>query len=73
MKGFINRNFYHVPFWPRRLSEYKAVCDICNKSIGFMDYGYMCIEHGDMIYKSNLGKIPKFILRYLLKQTVVEK
>ncbi len=70
LRGFINRNFYFLPFWSRRLSEYKAICDICNTPVGFSDYGYMCRQHGEIIYKYNFSILPKFFLRVLFKAEV---
>jgi len=69
IRGFICRNFYGVILkLSRNLTEYPAICDICNKKVDFSDYGYMCKKHGDIIYETNLKILPKFILRYLLKR-----
>lgn len=72
MKSFWCRNFYNKynPFakyqW-RRLSEFPAKCDICNKDINFSDYPYMCKEHALIYYHTIWKYLPKFIFRLVNK------
>jgi hypothetical protein len=60
IKGWYCKNFYSIQ---RLLTEFNGVCDICNKPVGFSDYGYMCREHGDIYYKTSWKFYPKFLFR----------
>ncbi len=73
IKNWWCRNFYNhwkpkQEYCWRRLTEFKAVCDICNKPINFSDYGYMCRKHGDIYYNKTLWKyFPKFMFKIYVK------
>ena len=74
------RNLY-PGFFKRRLSEYPAVCDVCNCRVDMSDFSYMCIRCATIYYNLNhdLDKvanwvkyIPLFIFRWIMKQTLKE-
>jgi hypothetical protein len=72
MKNWWCRNFYNRvnPFAElqlRRLGEFPAVCDICNKKLNFSDYGYMCKEHAVVYYHTFWRFLPKFMFRVFKK------
>ncbi len=67
LKGFISRYLYDFDFWGRRLTEYKAVCDICDCVVSWSDYAYMCKVHGPLRYDTWRKFFPKFIFRIIYK------
>jgi len=70
-KNFFCRNFYDGFSFSkncfRRLSEFDAICDICNKKLNFSDYGYMCKKHGDIYQRTNWKFAPRFVFRIYTK------
>ena len=73
LKSWFCRNFYDKwhpwqEYCWRKISRFKAICDICNKPVGWRDYGYMCRECGDVRYKSKWQYLPKFIFRVFHKK-----